>query len=111
MSGRAKDASKPPAHGALALSIAVGACSVAIAYAFARVVQHWVAPSPDPRTVTHVARIAFHWRFLLASWVGVLAAIGAGALFARAGERAERLLPWLVLATILAITLQGTFVP
>jgi uncharacterized membrane protein required for colicin V production len=94
-----------------ALSVAVGVCAVAIAYAFARVVQAWVYPSPDPRTVLNVARIAFYWRMILSTWVGVLATIAASAAFARAPARAERLLPTLVVITALAIGLQGVLVP
>lgn len=101
----------PGRRAPLALSLAVGACAVAIAYAFARVVQAWVYPAPDPRTVINVARIAFYWRMLLSTWVGALATIAASGAFARAPARAERLLPTLVVVTALAIGLQGVLVP
>jgi hypothetical protein len=101
----------PPRVARLALSFAAGACVVAIAYAFTRVVQAWVYPSPDPRTVTHVVRIAFHWRLLLSAWIGAVATIGAWGVLARTDDRAERALPALALAAALAITLQGIFVP
>jgi hypothetical protein len=109
MSTNSRPASPRAAH--LALSLAAGACVVAIAYAFTRLVQAWVYPSPDPRTVTHVAHVAFYWRLTQSAWVGGLGAIGASALFARAPTRTERALPALALATALAITLQGVLVP
>ena len=95
----------------LALSVAVGACVFGIAYAFARLVQAWVYPSPDPRAVTHVARIAFHWRMWVAGWAGVLGGIGGSALWSRAPERVDRMLPALAWLTALAVALQGVLVP
>ena len=103
--------SPSPRTAHLALSVAIGACAFAVAYAFGRLVQAWVYPAPDPRTVTHVARIAFYWRLWLSLWIGVLGGLAASAALARARERVERMLPAIAWITALAVALQGVFVP
>lgn len=99
------------AHGARILALALGACGFVVAYAITRAIQARFYPSPDPRTVTHVVRIPFHWRLLSSSWIALLVAVGALGLLRRAPERAERLLPALLVASIVIIVVQGIFVP
>jgi hypothetical protein len=96
---------------AVAVGAAVGLCAIALAYALSRAVQAYFFPSPDPRLVTHIERIAFFWRAQLALYVGVIATLGALAWRSRDPERFDRLLPPLAVATGLVVALQGIFVP
>jgi hypothetical protein len=95
----------------VAISLAVGVCAVAPAYASLRIVQAIFFPSPDPRTVTNVAHIAFYWRGVMSLWLGALAAIATAATHSRMGDRFERALPTLLVVCVIVSVAQGVFVP
>jgi len=95
----------------LAVSVAVGACCAALAYAGSRAIQVWLFPTPDPRTVLAPGRIAFYWRAWVSLYAGTLTALGAAALRTRAPVAFDRALPGFILFTALATTLQGVLLP
>lgn len=91
---------------------ATAACAFAATYALLRCAQAAFFPSPDPRTVLVVGRIAFYWRCAIAGLAAVLAGLGGSALAARDPQAFdERVLPRLVTATLALGVLQGVFVP
>jgi hypothetical protein len=110
---KAPDATAAPAsiRAGIAVAAACGCCAAATAYSIARLLQAWLFPSPDPRTVLAVGPIAFYWNAQVAAYVGVLAAIVASMLRARAPARFDRTLPSMVAVVILVVVGQGIFVP
>jgi len=93
------------------VAIAIGFCAAACTYSLSRILQAALFPDPDPRLVTHVARIAFFWRAGISAYVGAMIVMAALALRDRRGTWLDEQLPKIVLAT-LAFTLgQGLLVP
>lgn len=91
---------------------ATAACAFAAVYALLRCAQAAFFPSPDPRTVLVVGRIAFYWRVAIAALGALLAGLGGSALAARDPVTFdERVLPTVLTATLAIGVLQGVFVP
>lgn len=93
------------------VSLALGACVAALAYATARTVQFLTLPPYDPKTALPPARIPFFGRLELAMVCGVVASLGAAQLRARDSARFDRALPGLIVATVVLTTLQAVFAP
>ena len=93
------------------VSLAIGMCAAALAYSTSRAVQVWLFSEPDPRTVIMPTRIAFFWRSWIALYAGVLATLGAAALYGRAPDLVDRRLADVMMLTAVLTTLQGVFLP
>jgi hypothetical protein len=93
------------------VSLAVGACVAALAYATARAVQSWTLPPYDPHAVAISRGIPFFRRATLALVCAAIASVGAGAIRHRFPDRFDHALPPLVVLTAVLTTLQAIFAP
>jgi H+/gluconate symporter-like permease len=102
----------PPLRTRLAISVAAGSLTVAIAYAAIRLAQKlFFPPEPDPAVVIWSARAAMYWRFWIGLYFGGMTGLGAWAFASRDPARASRWLARAVVVAAIAITAQGLLVP
>ena len=113
---QAHEVVSPPLHDAARggvaralVPLAWGACTVALTYATARVLQVLLLPAVDPRTAPMPVRIPFFSRLEVALLCAVCTSLGAALLRARDPARFDRALPSLIVwTTILTIPTSGS---
>lgn len=102
---------KLPPRVRLGISIASASATIALVYAVIRVVQAIFYPEGDPALVVWSPRAAMFWRFWIGVYIGGGVGLGAYALASRSPLQAARWTYVLVWVSVVAITLQGLFVP
>ncbi len=95
----------------LGIALASASATIALVYAVIRVVQAIFYPEGDPALVVWSPRAAMFWRFWVGVYIGGGIGLGAYALAGRSPLQAARWNYVLVWVSVLAITIQGIFVP
>jgi len=107
----AAEASQLPLRVRVGIAITCASATIALVYAVIRVVQALFFPEADPALVVWSPRAAMFWRFWIGVYIGGGIGLGAYAFASRAPLRAARWTHAFVWVSVLAITLQGIFVP